>query len=139
MKMSKALALVSLLAASTASHAWWGGGPWNGLGNGVGDGAFNFSMSGSARGTGNGYGYNTPYWGGPYGYAPYAYAPHAYAPAVAPMPEEMARQQREAMEAQRNAAAEFRKQMEERHQAMRGTNRNLAMQQSTAQDSSNNQ
>lgn len=73
----------TLLGASTASQAWWGGPHGNdGFGDFFGDGDFNFNFS--MRGNGNGYGRGYDGYG-PYGYAPYGYGPYAYAPGVAPV------------------------------------------------------
>ena len=85
MKIAKIIALAGTLAVSALSvsnaNAWWGGGPWNGFGNGAGNGDFSFNMSGRANTAMNGYGYNAPRYGyAPYGYAPYGGAPYGYAP-----------------------------------------------------------
>jgi hypothetical protein len=60
-------ASLSLLLTAGASHAWWGGGPWNGYGYGPG--------------------YGVPYYGYPFnGYGlppmPYGYAPTLPSPPV---------------------------------------------------------
>lgn len=112
----KMLVAAAMFAVSTASHAW-GWGPWgnNGWGDGLMDGDFGFSMHASGRGHGRGYGdyWDHPYYGyGPYGYAPYGYGHGPYAAPYAPFavnPEQM----REQADAQRDAALEYHKQMQE--------------------------
>ena len=71
--ISKVLAAATLTAASVSANAWYGYGPYDGVGDFFGDGHFsmNFSAGASARSRAYGYGYNAPYWGYPYyGYAP---------------------------------------------------------------------
>ncbi len=126
MKKRKLTVAAALLAVSTGSQAWgpfWDNGGW-GNGNGVMDGDFGFSMNASASARGNGWGNS---WSNPYGYAPYGYAPagYGYGPAsYAPygMPAEQIKAdseaRREALEAQRKAAMEYQKQMEEHRQAI---------------------
>ena len=79
-KMTKIAAAAALTAASVSANAWYGWGPFDGVGDVFGDGRFDmsFSMGGSARSSLYGYGYGAPY----YGYAPYGVYGAPYAPAV---------------------------------------------------------
>ncbi len=104
----KWVAVTALATSSMAASAWWGGGPWNGMGDGFGDGSgsFNigFSARSSVRGYGNGHGnsYGSPYYGG--------YNAPVYAPVVA------------LTEEQRKAAVDQQKQFaEQQAKAMQDT------------------
>jgi hypothetical protein len=132
-KFASLIAVAGLAVASGSASAWWG--PWDhhgyrtydGWGNGTGDVVgdtdvnMNFSGRGSGRGYGRGYGYDR-YYGG---YAPYyGYRPHGYgvppqfrAPVSETATNDLAKVPGDVLAAQRKAATEHFKRLEEQHQA----------------------
>jgi hypothetical protein len=109
MKSLRGIALVTALV-SAGSAQGWGGGPFDGFGDGYADGGFSFRMGGGARAYGYPYYAGSPYWGAPQAYG------YPYAPAIDQETlEKRAKAQRETMakaiEAQQKVAAEYAKQM----------------------------
>jgi hypothetical protein len=131
-KLSTLVAAAGLALATGSASAWWG--PWNhgynnydGWGDGVGDVfgdtdfSMNFSGRGSGRGYGRGYGYDR-YYGGYapyYGHGPYGYgaAPYYGAPVSETAAKDLANVPEDVLAAQRKAATEHFKQLEEQRQA----------------------
>lgn len=106
-KISKIAAAAALTVASVSANAWYGAGPYSGIGDFFGDGNFDmsFHMGGGARSSMYGYGYRAPYWAAPY----YGYAPAA-TPAAATAGEAQkawAEQQAEAAKAYQEAAQQM--------------------------------
>jgi hypothetical protein len=109
MNLTKILASATLLAASTASQAWY-----DPIYGGVGDGGANASMHAQAIGRGDGY---------PYGYAPYGVPSPYYGltygvPAVSP---QLSEEQKAALEALKAQQKSFRKAVEAQQEAFRKT------------------